>query len=306
VLNVELSWQEAAVAAACLLGAGNAVRWWRRAAASRAAALTREAGVMTGLFAFWQFAGSLSAPAAGPALARAAWIWHAERRAGLPAETGLQRAFLPHPLLVQVCNLYYAALHFLVLIACLLWVFLRHRGAYPRVRAMVVLLTAACLVVQLAPVAPPRLLPGDGMVDTAARYGQSVYSTTAGLHPDQLSAMPSIHVGWALLVAVVVVQVSRRRWRWLALLYPALTTLVVVVTANHFWLDGIVAALLLAAVLLVQSAARAAFPALRAVAGGGRAVAQPVELPRFRADGMTAGPGSAEGEGAAGLSRGGS
>jgi MFS superfamily sulfate permease-like transporter len=70
--------------------------------------------------------------------------------------------------------------------------------------------------------------------------------------------MPSVHIGWALLVALVVVQVSRSRWRWLALGYPALTLLAVVVTANHFWLDGIAAALLLALALLVQRAGRAA------------------------------------------------
>ena len=45
---------------------------------------------------------------------------------------------------------------------------------------------------------------------------------------------------------------ARSRWRWLALLYPVATTLAVVVTANHFWLDGIVAAAILALVLLAQ------------------------------------------------------
>jgi hypothetical protein len=55
-----------------------------------------------------------------------------------------------------------------------------------------------------------------------------------------------------------VVQVSRSRWRWLALAYPGLTVLAVTVTANHYWLDGIVAALLLGLVLLVQRAARGA------------------------------------------------
>jgi hypothetical protein len=47
--------------------------------------------------------------------------------------------------------------------------------------------------------------------------------------------------------------VTRSPWRWLALLYPALTTLAVTVTANHYWMDGIVAGLLLAAVLLIQT-----------------------------------------------------
>ncbi len=55
---------------------------------------------------------------------------------------------------------------------------------------------------------------------------------------------------------------SRSRWRWLALTYPALTMLAVVVTANHYWLDGLAAALLLALALVVQRAARvAALPA---------------------------------------------
>ena len=48
----------------------------------------------------------------------------------------------------------------------------------------------------------------------------------------------------------------KHRWRWLAAAYPVLTLLVVVVTANHFWLDGIAAGLLVALVLVVQRAAR--------------------------------------------------
>src|SRR6202012_1408695 len=115
---------------------------------------------------------------------------------------------------------------------------------------------AASLITQLAPVAPPRLLPGTGLVDTAIRYGQSVYSWNGGFHADQYSAMPSVHVGWALIVAVDVIPPARRRWPWLAAGYPALTLLVVVVTANHYWLDGIVAALLVVLVMTVQRLGR--------------------------------------------------
>jgi len=189
---------------------------------------------------------------------RAQWIWHAERVVHMPSETVLQRVFLPHPLIVQAFNLYYAGLHFAVVIACLIWVFVRHRRQYPRVRTTLVLFTVGALLIQLIPVAPPRMLPADGMVDTAVRYGQSVYGSVAGFNADQLSAMPSVHIGWALLVALVLVEVSPSRWRWLALAYPALTMLAVVVTANHYWLDGLVAALLLALALVVQRAARAA------------------------------------------------
>ena len=181
----------------------------------------------------------------------------------LPSEALVQRAFLRHPLIVEGLNLYYAGLHFAVVIGCLIWVYIWHRRQYPRVRTTLVLFTAGALLIQLVPVAPPRMLPGDGMIDTAVQYGQSVYGSVAGFNADQLSAMPSVHVGWALLVAVVTVQLSRSRWRWLALGYPALTLLAVVVTANHFWLDGIAAAVLLALALVVQRAGRIAQHRLR-------------------------------------------
>jgi len=186
------------------------------------------------------------------AVPRARWLWHAERLLHLPSETSVQRLFLPHPLVIQAFNLYYDILHFPVLGACLIWLYVRHRDRYPRIRTTVALFTGASLLIQFIPVAPPRLLPGTGLVDTAVKYGQSVYSWHGGFDADELSAMPSVHVGWALIVAFAVITVSRSRWRWLAAGYPVLTLLVVVVTANHFWLDGIVAGLLVAMALAAQ------------------------------------------------------
>jgi len=256
VVDLELSWKAAAVTAGCLAGASVAARHVRVPRLAVLAGFAQEAAVLLGLFALWQLAGSFAVMGPDGAVSRAAWIWRWERAVHLPSETGLQRAFLSHPLLVQAFDLYYAGLHFVVVIACLIWVYTWHRRRYPPVRTTLVLFTAGALLIQLIPVAPPRMLPGDGMVDTAVRYGQSVYGSVAGFNADQLSAMPSVHVGWALLAALVVVQVSRSRWRWLALAYPAATLLAVVVTANHFWLDGIAAAGLLAAALLVQRACR--------------------------------------------------
>jgi hypothetical protein len=291
MIDLELSWRAAAVTAACLAGTSVAARyaarpdtppalagaWPRRLAV--AAGVAQEAAVLLALFALWQLAGSFSLIGPGGALARAQWIWHAERVVHLPSEAGIQHAFLSHPLLVQALNLYYASLHFVVLISCLVWVYVRHRRQYPQVRITLVLFTAGALLVQFLPVAPPRMLQGDGLVDTAARYGQSVYGSVAGFNADQLSAMPSVHVGWALLVALVVVQVSRSRWRWLALGYPLLTLLAVIVTANHFWLDGIAAALLLALALLVQRAGRAVHRRIRSWRQHRRRAGQPGYVP---------------------------
>jgi hypothetical protein len=255
-----LSWQYALAAAGCLAAAATAIRAARLAGRSASWALwsgvARESALLFGVYALWQFAGSFTVMSAAGAVPRARWLWHAERVLLLPSETSLQRPFLAHPVLVQAFNLYYDVLHFPVLGACLIWLYVRHRQSYPRIRTTVVVFTGASLLIQLIPVAPPRLLPGTGMVDTAVRYGQSVYSWHGGFDADEFSAMPSVHVGWALIVAIAVITVSRSRWRWLAAAYPLLTLLVVVVTANHFWLDGIVAALLVALVLVVQRTAR--------------------------------------------------
>jgi len=137
----------------------------------------------------------------------------------------------------------------------------------------VVLFTAAALIIQFMPVAPPRLLTGSDLVDTAVRYGQSVYGVAGGF--DEFSAMPSVHVGWSIIVAIAVVTAARSRWRWLAVLYPVLTTLVVVITANHFWLDGVAAGLLVCGALAVQKAGRSVRLALLTRAAARKAATTP-------------------------------
>jgi PAP2 superfamily protein len=251
--NLELSWTQAAVLASALIIASAGLRLARRSRLTTVTVFLQESALVVALFALWQFAGSFTVMGPDGALARGRWIWHLERTLQLPSETSLQRLFLPHPLLVQAMNLYYDVLHFPVLIGCLIWLFIRHRDLYIRRRTTLAAFTGVCLLVQLVPVAPPRMLPGTGMVDTAVRYHQSVYQTAAGFNPDQLSAMPSVHVGWAVLVAIMIISGARSRWRWLAVLYPVATTLAVVVTANHYWLDAIVAALILAVVIAAQA-----------------------------------------------------
>jgi hypothetical protein len=284
VITIGISWQESAGTAVVLAGiaavllrrggatgterepSSEVTRGQRRLAG--AGRFVREAALFFALFGLWQYAGSFALLGTDGAADRGLWIWRAERTVHLPSEAALQRLFLSHPLLVQGLNLYYDILHFPVLLACLIWLFIRHRDRYGAFRTTLVAFTGASLLIQLIPVAPPRLLPATGMVDTAVRYGQSVYSAAGGFDADQLSAMPSVHVGWAILVAVGVIGAARTPWRWLIVVYPLLTTLAVVVTANHYWADGIVAGLLLAVVLGVQSAIRrrlAARPVRRAM-----------------------------------------
>jgi hypothetical protein len=258
VPNVALSWQAAAlIGAACVAVATLVERFApeRRTIWFRIAPFGREVGIILGLYALWQIAGGVSLGHTHEAVKRGQWVWDHERAWHFPSEVAVQRPILGHPFLVQACNIYYATMHFGMLLSVLLWLYIRHRDAYRRTRTLIVLTTTACLLVGLVPVAPPRLIHV-GMVDTAALYGQSVYAVTGQLGADQYSAMPSVHVAWAFLVAVAVISATTSRWRWLILVHTAATVYVVIATANHFWLDGVVAVALLGVSLAVQVVSR--------------------------------------------------
>jgi hypothetical protein len=217
-----------------------------------------EAALVCSLYSLWRIAGKLSVRHAEGAQDRAMWIYDAQAWLHLPSELGWQQAILPHPLIMQFANLYYAVAHVPAVIIVLLWLFIRHRDDYPAIRNALALLTAACLVIQLVAVMPPRFLPELGFVDTAHFFGQSVYPQVGTGANNQLSAMPSLHVGWAVLVAFAAIVAGRSRWRWLVLAHPALTCWAVVVTANHWWLDGIVAVAILAAAVALEASLRRA------------------------------------------------
>jgi hypothetical protein len=260
VHNIALSWQQAGVLSGALFAVALALHLARGQLATVGMPIARESGIIAGLYALWQLAGTLSVLGTSGAFSRARWIVRVEHDVGLPSEASVQRGVAAHPLFIQACNLYYASMHFAVMFAFLAWLFLRHRDRYGSIRATLAVSTLVCLLVQLIPVAPPRLLPG--FTDTAREYGQSVYSL--GLAPDQLSAMPSVHVCWAVLVAWAVIHVSSSRWRWLIVVHPVLTMLAITATANHFWLDGIVAVAVLVACRLAQLGATRAVSHWRA------------------------------------------
>ena len=274
-----LSWSQAAGLAFVLAAAGLLVRPAGRHWLVIATAMARETSLVLALFSIWQLAGRLSLLQLSGARGRALWIWHVERALHLPNEIALQRVFLPYPLVIKAFNVYYATVHFPALIIFLVWCWFRHREHYPSVRNTVAILTAACLLIQLIPVAPPRMFENLGFVDTAVRYGQSVYGLVGSGFADQLSAMPSVHVGWAVLIAVFVLRISRSPWRWLVCVHTALTILIVTVTANHWWLDGVVAVMLLGMAMVAERSSRALATRVRArarvtpVVVGARAVA---------------------------------
>lgn len=228
-----MSWSNAAELAAVLALIGLTLR----GRTARLSAFVIEASLVAALYSVWQLATKISVMGTANALIRAEWIAKFEHTIHLPSEATVQALILPHPWLVQAANLYYATMHFTALFIFLMWLYFRHRDRYPAVRTTLALSTLSCLVIQFIPVAPPRLLPA--YVDTAITYGQSVYG--GGLTVDELSAMPSVHVLWAVIIGWYAVRVGKSRWRFIAPVHSVITVLVVVSTGNHWWLDGIVA-----------------------------------------------------------------
>jgi len=222
-----------------------------------ALSFARETAVVLGLYALWQFAGTLSLLNVEGAVARGRWIFHFERRLHLPGELSVQHLVLRSSLLTQALNVFYATVHFPAMIIFLIWMFVRHRDRYGQVRNTMVIVTGAALALQLVPVAPPRLTPGFGFVDTAARFHQSVYASVGTPGPDQLSAMPSVHVAWSVLVALGVILFSTSRRRWWIVAHPIVTVIAVVATGNHWWFDGIVAVQLIGVAIVAERSSNA-------------------------------------------------
>ncbi|APU43632.1 phosphatase PAP2 family protein [Streptomyces sp. TN58] len=226
--------------------------------------LIRELLLVAGFFTVYKAGRLLSTDRTGEAFRNADRIWDAERALHLPGEGAVQRLLLHGDALVTTANTYYAAVHFPATALFLIWLYIRRPAHYLWTRRVLAALTGAALALHLAyPLAPPRMLPAARLVDTGQVYGPTVYRAApdADTLANQFAAMPSLHFGWALMLAIGVIAATRggkrSRWSLLWLLHPVATLLVIVGTANHYWLDAIVAAVLLGIALLLVPRPRA-------------------------------------------------
>lgn len=172
----------------------------------------------------------------GAAVAHGRGLLAAERRVGLDLERALSGWAAGHRGLETAASVYYQYAHVSVTMALLLWTWWRRPQLYRWARTSLVLVNLTGLAVFFAyPVAPPRLVPGIGVVDGAVVAGLRVLGAA---HADQYGALPSLHVAWAVWVAVVLVRCwPRRAVAVLAPAYPLLTAVVVLLTGNHYLLD---------------------------------------------------------------------
>jgi hypothetical protein len=171
------------------------------------------------------------------ALAHADKVVGAERALDLFHEARLQGALGP---LAEIFSTYYMLGFGPLLGLVIVWLALRQPELYRELRTvLLVSLAIASIGYVLFPTAPPRLVPGLGIADTVGLSGHDTGSF-AGIRFDPYAAMPSMHVGWALIVGLYGRQVARARVvRLFFLLHPAVMAVAVSATGNHYFLDSV-------------------------------------------------------------------
>lgn len=211
-----------------------------RAATWRAARrpVVFEVVVLLFLLRIYDLARSHADVRSGAAYDHAYWLLNLERGLGVNVEHAVNTVVARSDTVSSAAVLWYQYLHIPVTLAVLLGVWLWRPEVYRPLRTALVLVNVIGLAVFLLwPLAPPRLLPELGYVDLVARAGHGVVGS-GEVSVDQFGAMPSLHMAWAVwCAAVVVVLLPGRRLRHLAWVYPGITTLVVLVTANHYLAD---------------------------------------------------------------------
>ncbi|WP_181795076.1 phosphatase PAP2 family protein [Streptomyces sp. WELS2] len=177
------------------------------------------------------------------ALRNADRIWRFEHAIGVGVEQTVNQAANSVSWLIIGMNYYYATLHFVITLGVLVWLYRWHPGRYAATRLVLFATTGVALLgYYLFPLAPPRLMRGGHFVDTVMVHHTwgSMASGDLKHMSNQYAAMPSMHIGWSLWCGLTVCALASVPWaRVLGLLYPALTLVVIVATANHFWLDAV-------------------------------------------------------------------
>lgn len=216
------------------------------------------------LYSIWRMAKNLPLTKADGAIERAYDIVRVQDALHLPSERSLQRLVIDHEWLGQFSVAYYALVHVPALIVFLVWLYARHRDVYPHWRNALAILTAFCLFIRFVKVAPPRFLTDLGYIDLSSLYGMSVYGETGTGVSSQFAAMPSLHVAWAAVVAFGALAATTSRWRWIGMVHLGLTMFVVAATGHHWWLDGVVALVLLWVAFQLDTVGRCVVAAVRA------------------------------------------
>ncbi len=223
---------------------------WEKPALRRVG-LGRQVGIVAAaVTAYFGVRGATEA-ATDTALANAATIVNFEKSVGLFHESWLQSTFAGTPAVATFFNWIYIYGHWPVIVATLVWLARTNPAIYYRTRNAMLLSGGIGLVVfMLFPLAPPRLAEL-GMVDTVTQSDGAYRVLQPTMFTNQYAAMPSLHVGWDLLIGLAILAAApkfatRPLLRAFGAAMPVLMTAAVVLTANHYIVDAVAGAALTA------------------------------------------------------------
>jgi PAP2 superfamily len=194
----------------------------------------------------------------GTAIANARGLLDFEARLHVDWEHAVQNWALRAPhIFIDIANRTYFVSQFAVSTTFLFWVYARRQAHFARVRNALLAANYVSVVVLFAyPVAPPRVLPGAGFLDTLRANAVNLNSSLINALNDPNSAMPSLHASYSIVLGITGALLTRTlavRVFWA--LYPFLVAYSVIATGNHFVLDLVGGAAALAATPLVDRAA---------------------------------------------------
>jgi hypothetical protein len=180
-----------------------------------------------------------------------------ERALGLFFEPGLQAWAVGESWLMDGASWMYMNSHFMFTTTFLIWLYLARNHAYYYVRNMFMIAMGLALVGYVVfPTAPPRFMPEWGFSDTVEGFVGDAAAQSANVLYNPFAAVPSMHVAFALMIAIPAVKLVKTRVLKVAWgTYPAIVTFVVIVTANHWWIDAALGALVAAVSAYAASAA---------------------------------------------------
>jgi PAP2 superfamily len=220
-----------------------------------------EIGLFLGLTVVYEWLRDLVAPASpAAALQHAQSVVSGEKKLSLFVEPELQRWIADVPGGENLVSWLYTVAHTPGFILFFAWLWWRHRERYGFVRFWFWLAHAFAVVVfWLWPLAPPRLA-GLGLADPTQKTLE-LGGATSWFQPfrNEYAAMPSLHVGYTFFFALVITMIGLTWWRFAAWVWPAAILIVVMATANHYWLDAVGGAAVMTAALATAFAANRVF-----------------------------------------------
>jgi membrane-associated phospholipid phosphatase len=218
--------------------------------------LGRQAAILVGVDLAYTAVRGIADSERAAALTHGQQVIDFERTTHTFFEPSLQAFFLPAHWLIDFANQMYLNAQFSIALGFLVWLYLFRNESYYFVRNMFVVSMGLALVgYTLYPTAPPRMFPEHGFVDTINDFSNVNHdSTVAKIFINPYAAIPSMHCAFAAMIGGSGFLVCRHWWSkaWWAC-WPLLISWVVIVTANHYWVDAALGWLVALTAALVAS-----------------------------------------------------